>query len=206
MFARLTATLAATAIAVTSLGATPAAADDRDAARIAAAVLGVAIIGKILHDKNKRDRAREAQQREVSRGVISHHHVYPESVYRPVARTDRTEPASAEVWDNPVELPPRPGERREPVLVEPLPLPDAVARKDRENLADLKELPQQCFRGYDTRAGSVFMFGSRCLEDNYSFTSRLPQHCAQQVRTDQGEESGFDARCLRSEGYSLARG
>lgn len=55
MFAKLTGTLAAAAIALTSMGAAPAQADDRDAARIAAALLGIAIVGKIIHD-NKKDR------------------------------------------------------------------------------------------------------------------------------------------------------
>lgn len=169
MFNRITATLAAAAIAVTSFGAAPAAADDRDAARIAAAVLGVAIIGKILHDKNKRDEAREVSRRQVEPA--------------PVSRS----------------LP----HRRD---VEPRPLPRRVDRDYRDRHVDRKLLPQQCFRSYDTRRGSVHMFGSRCLQKNYRFSNRLPQACEQQVRTERGIRTGFDARCLRSAGYSLARG
>lgn len=71
---------------------------------------------------------------------------------------------------------------------------------------DQKQLPQQCFRNFQTRQGTVQMFARRCLERNYRYVNRMPQSCAQRVRTLQGNRSGFDARCLRRNGYRLARG
>jgi len=82
--------------------------------------------------------------------------------------------------------------------VQPRPLPRHV----RNN----KLLPKQCFRSFDTRRGTVQMFGNRCLQNNFRHANRLPQHCKVQARTHQGRRIGYDARCLRDAGYRLARG
>ena len=90
--------------------------------------------------------------------------------------------------------------------LKPRPLPQGYGRNGRHGRANAKLLPKQCFQSFDTRRGSVLMFGSRCLQRNYAHANRLPQHCAQQIRTRQGNRFGYDARCLRGAGYSLARG
>ena len=82
--------------------------------------------------------------------------------------------------------------------VQPRPLPRHV----RNN----KLLPKQCFRSYDTRKGTVRMFGRRCLENNFRHANRLPQHCKVRIKTHAGKRTGFQARCLRDAGYRLARG
>lgn len=87
--------------------------------------------------------------------------------------------------------------RRDP-QVQPRPLPRHV-RND-------KLLPSQCFRSYDTRRGTVRMFGRRCLENNFRHVNRLPQHCKVRVKTYNGKRTGYQARCLRDAGYRLARG
>lgn len=80
--------------------------------------------------------------------------------------------------------------------VKPRPLPRRVS----EHL-----LPGRCLRSFETRRGTVRIFGERCLERHYGFTHRLPQHCERRVRTDRGPRFGFGARCLRKQGYQLAR-
>ncbi len=187
MYRRFIAAITAASIAITAVSATQVAAGERerDFARIAAGVLGVAIIGKIIHDKNKRDDERNR--------VVTRHRIDPAPVYRA--------PRAA----------PRVDSRHR---VEPRPLPRGYGRNDdhgrkhkrNHRRADDKLLPQQCFKSYDTRRGSVLMFGSRCLERNYRYANRLPQQCAQQIRTHRGMRYGYDARCLRGAGYSLARG
>ncbi|MGJ8626952.1 MAG: hypothetical protein ACSHXB_08335 [Sulfitobacter sp.] len=88
--------------------------------------------------------------------------------------------------------------RVRPRHVEPRPLPRHVRNK--------KLLPSQCFRSYDTRRGTVRMFGNRCLQNNFRHANRLPQHCKMRVRTHNGKRTGYQARCLRDAGYRLARG
>lgn len=88
--------------------------------------------------------------------------------------------------------------RVRPRHVEPRPLP----RQVRNN----KLLPSQCFRSYDTRQGTVRMFGNRCLQNNFRHANRLPQHCKVRVKTHNGKRTGYQARCLRDAGYRLARG
>lgn len=90
--------------------------------------------------------------------------------------------------------------------VQPRPLPRGYGHQNNRARRDNKLLPKQCFQSFDTRRGSVLMFGRRCLERNYRHANRLPQHCVQKVRTFQGNRVGYDARCLRGAGYSLARG
>lgn len=175
--------LCATAVALTTISSTPAQADNNDdLARALAAVLGVAIIGKIIHDKKKNDRD--------DRKVTRRHQ--PEPVYRPHKQKQVT---------------------REEHRLQPRDLPRWVdrnhnRRKDHKQTRriDRKLLPGQCLRSFDTRRGSIVMFGRRCLENNYRFTNRLPQHCSQRVRTRNGKRSGYDARCLRNNGYRLTRG
>ena len=96
----------------------------------------------------------------------------------------------------PIYRPHRP-RRVDPTPVHPRPLPRRV---------DRRQLPQHCFRSFDTPQGRFHMFGRQCLKKNYAFVNRLPKHCAQRIRTYNGKRNGFDARCLRREGYSLARG
>ncbi len=110
--------------------------------------------------------------------IVSRQHVQPAPVYRA----------------------PRPVQRHQ---VRPRPLPRGYGGEGHRNV---KLLPKQCFQSFDTRRGSVLMFGSRCLQRNYRHANSLPQHCAQQIRTRQGNRFGYDARCLRGAGYSLARG
>ena len=93
---------------------------------------------------------------------------------------------------------------RAPHRVQPRDLPRRVKR-DTHRRADRKLLPGQCLRSFDTRRGTVVMFGKRCLENNYRFASRLPQFCAQRVKTRNGKRRGYDARCLRQDGYRLSR-
>jgi hypothetical protein len=81
--------------------------------------------------------------------------------------------------------------------VQPRPLPRQV---------DRRLLPPQCFRSYDTRRGTVRVFGTRCLKQNYRFANRLPQHCLVSFKGHAGRQTGYDARCLRDQGYRLARG
>lgn len=90
--------------------------------------------------------------------------------------------------------------------VQPRPLPRGYGHKNNRARHDDKLLPQRCFQSFETRRGSVLMFGRRCLEKNYRHANRLPQQCAQRIRTVQGKRVGYDARCLRGAGYSLARG
>lgn len=90
--------------------------------------------------------------------------------------------------------------------LQPRPLPQGYGKVRNQARGNAKLLPKQCFQSFDTRRGSVLMFGSRCLQDNFRHANRLPQHCAQQIRTRQGKRFGYDARCLRGAGYSLARG
>lgn len=174
-------TLCAAAVALTAISSTPAQADNNDdLARALAAVLGVAIIGKIIHDKNDRD----------DRKVTRRHQ--PEPVYRTHKKKQVT---------------------RQEHRLQPRDLPrrverDRKRRKDHQQTrrVDRKLLPGQCLRSFDTRRGSVVMFGRRCLENNYRFTNRLPQQCAQRIRTRNGKRTGYDARCLRNSGYRLTRG
>ena len=84
-----------------------------------------------------------------------------------------------------------------PYPVHPRPLPRRVERR---------ELPPQCFRGYDTSQGRFHMFGRECLRQNYRHADRLPRHCAQRIRTYHGIRAGYDARCLRQAGYRLRHG
>lgn len=90
--------------------------------------------------------------------------------------------------------------------LQPRPLPQGYGKAKHHGRANARLLPKQCFQSFDTRRGSVLMFGSRCLQRNYAYANRLPQHCAQQIRTRQGNRFGYEARCLRGAGYSLARG
>lgn len=94
----------------------------------------------------------------------------------------------------PVYQPPRVRQR----YIEPRPLPRHV----RNN----KLLPKQCFRSYDTRRGTVHMFGRKCLNNNFRHVNSLPQHCKVRVNTFNGNRTGYQARCLRDAGYRLARG
>jgi hypothetical protein len=80
--------------------------------------------------------------------------------------------------------------------VKPRPLP----RRASKHL-----LPGRCLHSFETRRGTMRIFGQRCLERHYGFTHRLPQHCERRVRTDRGPRYGFGARCLRKQGYKLAR-
>ncbi|MGC1496224.1 MAG: hypothetical protein WA790_10470 [Sulfitobacter sp.] len=92
----------------------------------------------------------------------------------------------------------QPRRRHSEPQVQPRPLP----RQVRNN----KLLPSQCFRSFDTRRGTVRMFGNRCLQNNYRHANRLPQHCKVRVNTYNGKRTGYQARCLRDAGYRLARG
>ncbi|MGJ8616993.1 MAG: hypothetical protein ACSHWS_09130 [Sulfitobacter sp.] len=90
--------------------------------------------------------------------------------------------------------------RHEPRYIEPLaprPLPRHVRNK--------KLLPAQCFRSYETRRGTVRMFGRRCLKNNFRHANTLPQHCKVRIKTYDGRRTGYQARCLRDAGYRLAR-
>ncbi len=91
----------------------------------------------------------------------------------------------------------QPRRRHEP-QVEPRPLPRHV----RNN----KLLPRQCFRSFETRRGTVRMFGRRCLQNNFRHANRLPEHCKVRIRTHNGKRTGYQARCMRDAGYRLARG
>ena len=88
-------------------------------------------------------------------------------------------------------------DRRHEPQVQPRPLPRHVRNS--------KLLPSQCFRSYDTRRGTVRMFGRRCLENNFRHANRLPQHCKVRVKTYNGKRTGYQARCMRDAGYRLAR-
>lgn len=88
----------------------------------------------------------------------------------------------------------------------PRPLPQGYGNGKHRGRANAKLLPQHCFQNFQTHRGSVQMFTSRCLQQNYRHAHTLPQHCAQQIRTRHGDRFGYDARCLRGAGYSLARG
>ncbi|MGB7242433.1 MAG: hypothetical protein WBC93_10145 [Sulfitobacter sp.] len=80
--------------------------------------------------------------------------------------------------------------------VQPRPLPRRVARK---------LLPGQCLRTFNTRRGTLSVFGERCLQNNYRHVNRLPSNCYRTVRTRNGQRRGYEAQCLRSSGYKLAR-
>ena len=69
-----------------------------------------------------------------------------------------------------------------------------------------KLLPKQCFQSFDTRRGTIRMFGERCLQRNFRHVKSLPQNCHYKFGTPNGLRSGFEARCLRDAGYRLARG
>lgn len=69
-----------------------------------------------------------------------------------------------------------------------------------------KLLPKQCFQSFDTRRGTIQMFGEHCLQRNYRHVKSLPQNCQYKFGTPNGLRSGFEARCLRDAGYRLARG
>lgn len=99
-------------------------------------------------------------------------------------------------YPDPVYRPHRP-RRVDPAPIYPRPLPRRVHRR---------ELPQHCFRSYDTPQGRFHMFGRKCLRKNYHFVNSLPQQCAQRIRTYHGIRNGFSARCLRRAGYRLRHG
>ncbi|QUJ76448.1 hypothetical protein KDD17_16450 [Sulfitobacter albidus] len=173
---RFLSTLAATALALTAFTAAPAYADDDRTARALATILGLAIVGKIIHDERKDDKEKRKARQQV---------------YKPQAHTHRHGHLTHRHHDGQVRHSHRSHQPK------PRPLPRRV---------DRKQLPKHCFRSYDTRQGTAYMFGRRCLERSYQFVNRLPQACAQRIRTYDGKRRGYNARCLRRNGYSLARG
>ncbi len=181
MYRRFIAAVTAVSIAITALGVVPARADERDVARALAVILGAAVVGKIIHDNNK-NKARAVTRQQPAPVYQAPHH-------RPAPVYQAPHHRSAPVYQAP---------RQRSHQVHPRPLPQHVRNS--------KLLPSQCFRSFDTRHGTVQMFGNRCLQNNFRHANSLPQHCRVQVRTYQGDRSGYDARCLRDQGYKLARG
>ncbi len=82
---------------------------------------------------------------------------------------------------------------------------DRLAPRPLPQKAKRKLLPGNCLRSFETRRGTVRMFGRKCLNNSYRHVNSLPQHCAVRVRTNQGPRAGYEARCLRHQGYQLAR-
>lgn len=182
---RFISTLAATAVALTTFTAMPVYAGDERAARAIATILGLAIVGKIIHDERKSDKKKKRARREYR---DAYNPEPPRHTKRNVHRHGALSHSHRDgrfSHDHGYSQP------------EPRPLPRRV---------DRKQLPQNCFRSFETRNGPAHMFARRCLERNYKFAHRLPQDCARRVRTREGTRAGFDARCLRRNGYSLARG
>ncbi|MGA9254699.1 MAG: hypothetical protein WBV71_19920 [Roseobacter sp.] len=66
-------------------------------------------------------------------------------------------------------------------------------------------LPGACLQSFDTRDGRYRVFGKKCLQQNYRFTSDLPRACKVKFRANGKKRNGYGARCLRRSGYQLAR-
>jgi hypothetical protein len=176
MYRKFIATIAAASIAITAISATSAAAGDRERDL---AKIAAGVLGVAIIGKIISDN----NKRNDNRGqVVTRHRVDPVPVYR------------------------APQVQHRQHKLQPRPLPRGYGHQRGHVRGNDKLLPKQCFQSFDTRRGSVLMFGSRCLQHNYRHANRLPQHCAQQIRTRQGTQFGYDARCLRGAGYSLARG
>lgn len=66
-------------------------------------------------------------------------------------------------------------------------------------------LPHRCVRQLRTRQGLRPVYGQRCLNQRYQFTSSLPQQCQRLVRTSQGVRTFFSHNCLARDGWNVAR-
>lgn len=66
-------------------------------------------------------------------------------------------------------------------------------------------LPNRCLRVIETRRGSRYGYGDRCLQRNYRHANKLPNDCETRVRTRNGVRTIFGARCLARDGWRVAR-
>lgn len=84
-----------------------------------------------------------------------------------------------------------------PPVVQPRPLPPAVARRI---------VPRHCLRSFHTHEGERRLVSLRCIEQNYPELGDLPRQCAEPAQTARGLRWGLQPRCLRRHGYHLSRG
>lgn len=80
--------------------------------------------------------------------------------------------------------------------VKPRPLPPQVSRN---------RLPDHCLSTFKVGHSKRRLFGKRCLNNSYRYTSSLPYACQFQFRDGRETRTGYEPRCLRERGYRFAR-
>ncbi|MFT7595010.1 MAG: hypothetical protein ACI8R4_002336 [Paracoccaceae bacterium] len=76
------------------------------------------------------------------------------------------------------------------------PLPSYVTRRD---------LPGACLRSRSVNGQQRNLYGARCLQKNYAYTSSLPYACQLGYFNGQANRVGYEPLCLRERGYRTAR-
>lgn len=76
------------------------------------------------------------------------------------------------------------------------PLPSYVSRRD---------LPQVCLRNRSVNGQRRNLFGARCLQNKYTYTSSLPYACQLGYWDGQKNRIGYEPLCLRERGYRTVR-
>lgn len=67
-------------------------------------------------------------------------------------------------------------------------------------------LPSNCLRSFETRRGTRWGFGARCLNRSDTHVGNLPQRCERRGETRRGRDRTFyGERCLANHGFRAAR-
>ncbi|CTQ49225.1 hypothetical protein [Jannaschia donghaensis] len=74
--------------------------------------------------------------------------------------------------------------------------------RDRRDDRQVRVLPANCYRTFDTRRGPVRGYGARCMQRTVARPGSLPPQCITQIRTDRGTRNLYDARCMRRAGWT----